>query len=357
MVSDEPTQGRAQAEVPDEDGLSVECWMRLIRGSHPRLTLDWRRGRVLVTDGFIELRLEAAEVPARYEPPFDVAVALIDPDGVDQQPQVPGAPYSPPQRALLVTTTAGNQREIALHADDVEAVLAALDCPAHPEEQSEDQGWVYRTAEVVGRPSSGDDGDVITQLRSCLDAVHHQLVREGLSVADIRDVTVRSTDFPATRAQASALGSWLRQVGAAQRVCFVDVEELPVRGQVVEVEVSATGSTWVGDEGPPVFDPDDCAPVPEHLRPALRAELDALVRGERPEMLYEVELYGEDGARLVVQPEEVWDHPDAAAGRTDAGGWWVVLPLWTLTECPSDLSAELDVDHAGGVTLASVHVM
>lgn len=178
-----------------------------------------------------------------------------------------------------------------------------------------------------------------------------------MSPADITDVIVRTTDFPVVRAQASELGRWLRQAGTKERVCFEAVDGLPLDGQAVEVEARAIRWTWIGKGGPPAQDLDEREPVPEHLRAAVRVELDALCRGERPEMLTWVREYGEDGATLVIQPEEIWDHPNSSWGAVDAGGWWVTLPLWTVTECPSDFSAELDIDISGKATLENVHVM
>ncbi|MEH3075237.1 MAG: hypothetical protein PGN11_00925, partial [Quadrisphaera sp.] len=92
-----------------------------------------------------------------------------------------------------------------------------------------------------------------------------------------------------------------------------------------EVEVHATHYELVAGELP---ETTPNTPVPEHLRPALRAELDALARGDRPDHLYWVEEYGDDGATLVVQPEAIWDHRETDASQQDDGSWWVVLPLW-----------------------------
>ncbi|MEH3075055.1 MAG: hypothetical protein PGN11_00005 [Quadrisphaera sp.] len=333
----------------------MECWMRLVHGSHPLLTLDWRRGHALISEGFLQLSLEATQ-PSAHQAPFDIAVTTIDPDGVAQQPQEPDAPRWPQQRALLMTTTAGNQRELALHAGDVDAALAALNCPAHAEEESEDMGHVDRSVDVKSRALEVG-GDVLTDLRACWEDVCEQLMSDGMSPADITDVTVRTTSFPEARAQASELGAWLREAGAKERSCFEAIDDLPKGGQVVEVEVHAIRWTWVGEGGPPEQDPEDRTPVPEHLRAAVRVELDALVRSERPEMLTWVREYGEDGATLVIQPEEIWDHPASTWGPVDAGGWWVTLPLWTVTECPSELSAELGIDISGKATLETVRVM
>jgi hypothetical protein len=97
--------------------------------------------------------------------------------------------------------------------------------------------------------------------------------------------------------------------------------------------------------------------VPVELRAALKAELDALVRGHRPAMLTWVERYGGHGAQLVEQPEAIWSHPDTSAVAT-ADGWHVVVPLWTTDEFPSDLSAELSVSPDGShARVLDVHVL
>lgn len=217
-------------------------------------------------------------------------------------------------------------------------------------------GLVDRTVDVTSHPPAVD-GDTVAQLETCWEDVCGQLVRDGMSPADITHVTVRTTNFPVARAQASELGRWLRRAGAKEWIRFEAVEDLPVDGQVVEVEAHAVRWTWVGKGGPLPQDPDECESVPLHLRAAVRVELDALVRGERPEMLTWVKEYGENGATLVIQPKEIWDHPDSSWGTVDAGGWWVTLPLWTVTECPSELSAELGIDVSGKATLEDVHVM
>jgi hypothetical protein len=67
--------------------------------------------------------------------------------------------------------------------------------------------------------------------------------------------------------------------------------------------------------------------------------------------------YGADGAQLVPQPPEIWTHPYADAIRTDDGGWHVVLPLWTETERPSALSAEVIIDPRGSASIHDVHVL
>ncbi|TNM59271.1 hypothetical protein FHN55_21650 [Streptomyces sp. NP160] len=104
-------------------------------------------------------------------------------------------------------------------------------------------------------------------------------------------------------------------------------------------------------------DDEEFDSVPEHLRPAIRAELDALVRGERPEQMTWIEEYGDDGATLVDQPEEIWDHEECHVTHEDDGSWTINLPLWTTEESPSDLSAQVDVDASGKATLYDVHVL
>jgi len=98
-------------------------------------------------------------------------------------------------------------------------------------------------------------------------------------------------------------------------------------------------------------------PVPDELRPALRAELDALVRGERPGLMTWVATYGTSGARLVPQPEDVWTHPDSEVRVRPDGSAWGVVPLWTEQEAPSDLSAEFEVDEEGRAVIRDVRVL
>jgi len=97
--------------------------------------------------------------------------------------------------------------------------------------------------------------------------------------------------------------------------------------------------------------------VPENLRPAIGEVLRQLVAGGLPEMFTWVHEYGDQGATLVNQPEELWTHEWTDAVRTDDGGWHVVVPLWTTDEAPSDLSAEVVVNPAGAVVLHDVHVL
>ena len=99
---------------------------------------------------------------------------------------------------------------------------------------------------------------------------------------------------------------------------------------------------------------DAVSAVPVPFRQALRAELDALVAGERPELLVWVDDYP---ATLVRQPDEIWTHPISQVVQRADGSAWAVLPLWTEAESPSDLSAEVEVDPSGSATSVDVHVL
>lgn len=94
--------------------------------------------------------------------------------------------------------------------------------------------------------------------------------------------------------------------------------------------------------------------VPEVYRAAIRAELDALTAGARPELLHWVRAYP---AMLVRQPEEIWTHSESEVVRRDDGTAWGVLPLWTTDESPSDLSAEIEINAEGRVTIHDMHVL
>jgi hypothetical protein len=96
--------------------------------------------------------------------------------------------------------------------------------------------------------------------------------------------------------------------------------------------------------------------VPSNLRPAIAAQLSALVEGALPEQLAWVLDYRANGATLVAQPEEIWSHAWTDVIAVGTGGWSVVLPLWTTEESPSDLSAEVFVSPEGEATIRDVHV-
>ena len=98
-------------------------------------------------------------------------------------------------------------------------------------------------------------------------------------------------------------------------------------------------------------------PIPDRYRTSLRTELDALVRGERPLLLTWVNAYGPSGAELVLQPDDIWTHPDSQIELRQHGTAWCVVPLWTNEESPSDLSAEFEVDAQGRVEIRDAHVL
>jgi len=97
--------------------------------------------------------------------------------------------------------------------------------------------------------------------------------------------------------------------------------------------------------------------IPERHRPAVNAALEELVEGRRPDLLGWVRNYGESGAELVTQPEAIWDHPLTDYLQRDDGTAAIVVPLWTVEESPSDLSAECEMTAAGAVELTDVHVL
>ncbi|WP_395725424.1 hypothetical protein [Nakamurella sp.] len=79
--------------------------------------------------------------------------------------------------------------------------------------------------------------------------------------------------------------------------------------------------------------------IPDQLRPAL----DDPVAGRRPELLTWVRAYGTDGAVLARQAEDIWTLRDSSALNCQDRSVAVVLPLWTTSESPGDLSAECTV--------------
>ncbi len=97
--------------------------------------------------------------------------------------------------------------------------------------------------------------------------------------------------------------------------------------------------------------------IPEGLRPSIREQLDKLVLGDMPELLVWARTYGSEGAVLVPQPPEIWEHRDSEAFRMDDGRWHIVIPLFTEAEQPSDLSAEIVVNQDGSAVIQHVHVL
>ena len=99
------------------------------------------------------------------------------------------------------------------------------------------------------------------------------------------------------------------------------------------------------------------AGVPERYRASIRHELDDRVAGARPELLTWVHQYGDDGATLIEQPEDIWAHERADVIERTDGSAYVVLPLWTTEEAPSDLSAEVEIAVDGTAEISDVHVL
>jgi len=98
------------------------------------------------------------------------------------------------------------------------------------------------------------------------------------------------------------------------------------------------------------------AAVPSDLRIAIFSQLQALVRGDLPELLTWVRQYKGVGTALVTQPMEIWTHRETEVTPIRDGGWHIVVPLWTSDESPSDLSAGVTVTPDGHARITSVHV-
>lgn len=52
-----------------------------------------------------------------------------------------------------------------------------------------------------------------------------------------------------------------------------------------------------------------------------------------------------------------WDHPQTEFLEDEDGAASIVVPLWTVEESPSDLSAELEMTAAGAVEVTDVHAL
>jgi hypothetical protein len=89
----------------------------------------------------------------------------------------------------------------------------------------------------------------------------------------------------------------------------------------------------------------------------LRDALDALAAGTRPDLLTWVREYGESGARLVVQPDDILARRWTDYAERPDGTAYGSMPIWTTTESPSDLSAEFEIAADGSVELTDVHVL
>ena len=99
------------------------------------------------------------------------------------------------------------------------------------------------------------------------------------------------------------------------------------------------------------------AGVPERYQVAIRHELADLVAGARPDLMTWVLQYGDDGATLIEQPEDIWAHGRADVIERTDGSAYAVLPLWTTREAPSDLSAEVEIGADGAAEIIDVHVL
>ncbi|MBC3762191.1 RidA family protein [Quadrisphaera oryzae] len=210
---------------------------------------------------------------------------------------------------------------------------------------------------LVGRPPAalsdeqGPTADIAAQIALCWEDLEAQLTRWRMTMANVVSVDVRTTAFPAARAQADALGRRLRDAGARTTMHTTEVQHLNGSGATVEVEVQILGEQLRRGQVAPA--PQRFPAVPEHLRAAVFTELEALRRGERPDQHHTVvAVY--DGPVLIEQPDDIWEHPWSEVTTTDEGGWEVAVPLWTTIGSPSELTAIVDVDPEGRATLADI---
>jgi hypothetical protein len=106
-------------------------------------------------------------------------------------------------------------------------------------------------------------------------------------------------------------------------------------------------------------------PIPDPLRPVIADALTKIVAGDEESLRRDGILRNQGDlwlwvreypAELVPQPAEIWTHRHSEAGELDDGsGWWVVLPMWTKEESPSDLSLEMTVLSTSQGLQAEVH--
>jgi hypothetical protein len=97
--------------------------------------------------------------------------------------------------------------------------------------------------------------------------------------------------------------------------------------------------------------------IPARHRAAVRAALDDLVAGRRPDLLTWVREYGESGAELVVQPDDIWTHRWTDYSERPNGIAYGAVPIWTTTESPSDLSAEFEITPDGSAHLTDLQAL
>ncbi|EAP98307.1 hypothetical protein JNB_15123 [Janibacter sp. HTCC2649] len=70
-----------------------------------------------------------------------------------------------------------------------------------------------------------------------------------------------------------------------------------------------------------------------------------------------VDNYGAAGAELIPQPDDIWEHRLTDFVPRDDGTAYIVLPLWTSDEAPSDLSAECELSKTGQIEIIDVHAL
>jgi hypothetical protein len=102
--------------------------------------------------------------------------------------------------------------------------------------------------------------------------------------------------------------------------------------------------------------------IEEIVRRLAAGEVDGLrsegVKGLEGDPLMWVREYP---AELVPLPADVWAHPETGSlAYYDGSGWAVVVPMWTTSESPSDLSMEMSVIKRGRdleFEIENIHVL
>lgn len=229
---------------------SFECWARVVGGEHPQLSRRWRVGRAIVSPGRVELGLYWKGLRLRRLPAFVVDVDAVDRDGVQRAGWLTSLRFDARCRLVTVSTTAGAGVQLAVPAGDLAVVLDLLEgrhLPATEEPGAPERLWPFpRTVTVTCRPAApangSDDGDdgVPSQLHRCLDDARRQLSAEGMSLADVQHLQIRTTDAHAVSVSVRELASRLRDAGAAPSISVLGVPRLAVPDRVVEVEATAT---------------------------------------------------------------------------------------------------------------------
>jgi hypothetical protein len=201
-----------------------------------------------------------------------------------------------------------------------------------------------------------------TALRDAVGALPGRLVDPPSEVWADLSITAAASGYDVevplwTTAGPSTLGLRMHVDGTGHRgfwvdeATFAEVEPRWFAGDVAEDRPGSAPSPR-----PPRSLSD--TPVPERWRPALGELVRRLVLGDYAGLEAEglvaegsgagmedgighwIELYPDS---LVDMPPEGWDYTEHEpwAGRTDS--WWVIVPLWSEHERPSDLSMEATV--------------